>query len=541
MRDRNVAVNSRRDEETPSIGQRIATVGAASMAMFLLSISATPVDANIFGKLGRMYGCVVTWGQVCDLSDTVIGTGPVSQPVPVICVPPLLNGLPQFLSWPKGSAKYRFQGTCSSPAKPGAVMTVRWEGSWTPSETKQDRPNASESLEITGFEPFLPDRAPGGKIFMYWTARCRKDPWLQAPSTGKPGSGQISAAASLQQTNRLLIDDNRTCAPFGAYVPDDLRQALPDIDKHKFPRTGTILSAADRQRLIADYERVNPSYFQQMGIEPRPLSKTFQTIPQSSGIVEKPSAQLNIFSRGTETAEPTQPEGQGEHTSSAPVGASSVASLSEGVDDSPALPPVAITFDQPLHFLSTKGEDILLNPGTYEVEPVLDLQLSLSGEGQEAVLLPAMLGSHGETIQQPVALLIAGESNDERHLVFLTSDGKRFDAVGSLSGVKSRGTGMVALPDRSVKDAMAAVQPASGPSGGCKPNPLPVGPRWLPPGCSPSFPLLPGAAPIVPYVDGSNMLHACLNNHTGVFRIVRPPDACVALHGEIRVKWQLAP
>ena len=110
---------------------------------------------------------------------------------------------------------------------------VRWEGSWTPSERKQDRPNASETLEIIGFEPFLPDRSPGGKIFMYWTARCTRDPWLQSGA----------------------------CNPFGAYVPDDLRQAFTDIDKQSFPRTATIISAADKQRLYAEYQRANHLIF----------------------------------------------------------------------------------------------------------------------------------------------------------------------------------------------------------------------------------------------------------------------------------------
>ena len=207
-------------------------------------------------------------------------------------------------------------------------MMVRWEGSWTPSETKQDRPNASETLEIIGFEPFLPDRSPGGKIFMYWTARCTRDPWLQSGA----------------------------CNPFGAYVPDDLRQAFPDIDKQSFPRTATIISAADKQRLYAEYQRANPSYFSRMGIQPRLSSKALQApISQSSGLVEKPRTNLKLFSRGTEPVEQAQPERQGQQDSSAEVGPSSVASPSEGVDDDPAFPQVAITLDQPLHFISAKG------------------------------------------------------------------------------------------------------------------------------------------------------------------------------------------
>lgn len=420
MRDRAVGMNSRRDNRTPSIGRRLATVGAVSMTVLLLFTSAPPVNANVFGQLGKMYGCVVTWGQVCDLSETVIGTGQPAQPIPVTCAQPLLNGLPQFLTWPKGSAKYRFQGTCSSPAKPGAVMTIRWEGSWTPSETQRDKSNASETLEITGYEPFFPDRTPGGKIFMYWTARCTKDPWLQAGG----------------------------CNPFGAYVPDDLRQALPDIDKQSFPRTGKIISAVDKRQLSAEYEQVNPSYFSKFGIEPRMSSKVLQApISQSAAAVGKPSSQFNIFSRGTESAEQAQSETlqqQGKTASSEEV----QVTYPENDPDSLA-GAAAITLDRPLHFMSANGEDALVKAGQYGIEPIMDLQLALSGEGQAPVLLQAISSTHTETVAQATALLVRGAQEDQWHLVYVTPDGMRLDAVGSTSGISSRGgSGIFSLRDR---------------------------------------------------------------------------------------------
>ena len=530
MRQTNMMLGQHRIGRWSTIGRGVAAI---VMAMLLFGTSTTPVKANIFGDLGNLYGCVVTWGQVCNMSHTVIGTGPAqsSSPIPVTCERPLLNGLPQFLTSPKGQAKYRFQGNCVSPAKPGAVMTVRWEGSWTPSETKTDRPNASETLEITGYEPFLPDRAPGGRIYMFFTARCTKDPWLQAQSTGKRSSGQISGTMlRLPNTNA----DSVTCTPFGGYVPDDLRQAIPNIDKQSFPRTGSIISPADKQRLSAEYERVNPSYLLKFGIEPRVSSNVLQApISQSAAAVGKPNSQLKIFSRGTVSTEQAQPEGQVPSANITP-------SPGEGVDDSPELPQVAITFDRPLHFLSITGEDTLLAAGVYEIEPIQNLLLSLSMEGQETVSLPAIQGTHSEAIRQSVALLFQGESNDERHLVFLTPDGKRFDAVGSPSGIMSRGTGIAMVrPNQNLKAAViqASAQPASGPPPPCQPNSFPVGPRWVPVPCSASVPNIPGGTPI-PYLDGSNMLHACLNNNTGAFRIVRPSDACVP-NGEVKVKWQL--
>jgi hypothetical protein len=105
------------------------------------------------------------------------------------------------------------------------------EGSWSPSETDPNKPNASESIEITGFEPFIPLRAPGGRIFMYWAARCKQDPWLQ------PVGGN--------------------CRLTGVVIPDDLRQAVPDLQILNFPKTENMIAAADRQRLYAQYLRLN--------------------------------------------------------------------------------------------------------------------------------------------------------------------------------------------------------------------------------------------------------------------------------------------
>jgi hypothetical protein len=534
-------MTGRRDRRTSFIERRIATVVALAATLLICFTSPPPVKANIFGDLGNLYGCVVTWGLVCNMSHTVIGTGPAQStpPIPVTCAQPLLNGLPQFLTWPKGKAIYRFQGTCSSPAKPGAVMTVRWEGSWNPSETKTDRPNASETLEITGFEPFLPDRSPGGKIFMYWTARCTKDPWLLAQSAGT--RGVVGGAGGMNQMSPRMIAESNKCTPFGGYVPDDLRQAIPDVDKQSFPRTGSILSAADKQRLSAEYARVNPSYFSRMGIQPLPPSTALQSMKQESSglIMQKPSAQMNIFSRGTESAEPAPADSPHDKTG---VEAESQSIALADVESELVAAVSTITFDQPLHFLSAMGDDALIAPGVYEIELIHDLQLSLAREGQEAILLPAAQSVHQETIAQALALLVPSDSNQAQSLVFLMPDGRRYDAVGSPSAVRSRDVNtnaLVALPNIKIKEAMAAVS-SGGPPPPCKQNTLPYGPRWIPVPCA--MPAgMPGGlpSPPVPYVDGSNMLHACLNNRTGAFRLVRSLDNCG--YDEAKVKWQLAP
>ena len=38
----------------------------------------------------------------------------------------------------------------------------------------------------------------------------------------------------------------------------------------------------------------------------------------------------------------------------------------------------AVTLDRPLHVTTAKGEAVVLEPGIYEIEPILDLQLGLA-------------------------------------------------------------------------------------------------------------------------------------------------------------------
>lgn len=451
---------------------KILTVGL----MLLLIVPTTPSRVAAMGEL------------------LTIPSYENNPPVPINCSKAVMTTAPKFLSAPKGSARYPFLMKCTSGERAG-LMLFNWEGRWNPSETRQDRPNAVETLNIEGWEPFIPGRT-GGKLFMYWTARCTDDPWLQGG----------------------------TCHRYGGYVPDDLRDAFPNIDGRTFPLTENSISPSLKQQLVKDYQqaqiraqRANQQVslssgtrqnLQAMKIQPQPSQATSTqrrqaqamtvqpqaTLPRPA-LVEKPSTNLRLFSRGTDVPEQAQPESQDQQEATPDVAPSSVVSPSEGMDDEPAFPQVAVTIDQPLHFISTKGEDTLIATGIYEIEPVLDLQLSLAREGQSTVFLPAMQGLHSETIQQPMALLIQGKSNDEQHLVFFTPDGKRFDTVGSLSGVKSRGSGMVAtLPDKILKDAIiqTSAQPRSEYPPPCQQNPVPSGPRWLPVPCTmPSIPETP--------------------------------------------------
>lgn len=148
------------------------------------------------------------------------------------CSPPRFTGQATFLNHPKGTAKYLFDGICTSPQRPGAQIQYQLEASWSPSETDPKKPNASESVTITGYEPFISNRSPNGRVFMYWTGRCQADPWLQP--------------------------DIANCRYVGISIPNDLRTAIPEFQSLNFPKTESIIGPADRQRLQAQYLGLNP-------------------------------------------------------------------------------------------------------------------------------------------------------------------------------------------------------------------------------------------------------------------------------------------
>lgn len=502
-------VNRMIDQVRIQTVKRCVTVTTLSLMTLLIVDSPAPVHAGFFDKFVKMYSCVVTWGQICDLSEPVTGTGPPPQPIHLACARPWLNGHPDFLVWPPGTAKYHFMSTCTSPEKPGPSITVRWEGSWTPSETKTDRPNASESLEIVGYEPFLPDRSPGGRIYLFWTYRCIKDPWL----------------------------DSGGCYPFGAYVPDDLREAFPDIHKTNSlqPKPGSSMRIPipNLRALQAQYLKVNPIDRTKIDMQQSTAGRVSPPLTTAAMQMMESKTRASVLTRGVEPGE--QASDDSSHHEKGGAERTSISIEMELLEAT-----TSITFDQPLHVVSIKGEDQLMPPGVYEIEVVHEQFLSLSKEGQEAIFLPAQVRSHSEILSHPVALLIPDETHAARHLVFLTPAGQRYDAVGSTSSVRSRDvTGVVALPASRIKDAIAeASSAASLPP--CKQNTLPYGPRWVPVPCA--MPAgMPGGlpSPPVPYPDGNNMLHACVNNRTGAFRIVRSSDTCV--FEEAKVKWQLTP
>lgn len=423
------------------------------------------------------------------VAASAFSAGAIDDPtVPITCSNAVMTSAPKFLSTPKGSARYPFTMKCTSPKRPG-LMIFSWEGSWNPAETRQDRPNAVETLFIEGYEPFIPGRS-GGRLFMYWTARCTADPWLQGG----------------------------TCHRYGGYVPDDLRAAFPNIDARTFPLTENRISPSLKQQLIKQYQEVNqppPSARAQLPpsqstVSPSQSSVLNQTLPKGSqsitGSVQAPANRLErplgsnlarspIFRRGIESTDPTEAD-QAEDPELSPAESAATAMLEAGLAED--LEATTITLQLPLHVMGRAGETVVIEAGVYEIETILDVQLGIATAQQPTILLHANPGSHSEQIKRPVALLIPGSLKDELYLVFLKPNGQRFDVEGSLTGVRSRGPRMVTpVPDSKLKDAIraaAAQQPSASPP--CKPNPEPVGARWIPVPCSMPDPAATPKAPV---------------------------------------------
>lgn len=147
---------------------------------------------------------------------------------------------------------------------------------------------------------------------------------------------------------------------------------------------------------------------------------------------------------------------------------------------------VAFKLEQSFHATDAKGEAVELKAGAYEIGTVLDLQLGVAQEGQRTVLLDANRDNHHIPISRTIAVVIPGPS-DELHLLLLTADGRRFDAIGFPSAVKPRSTDKIApLPDKTIEAAVlaASVGARDAPSPPCRPNPSDIGPRWVPVPCT---------------------------------------------------------
>lgn len=135
-----------------------------------------------------------------------------------------------------------------------------------------------------------------------------------------------------------------------------------------------------------------------------------------------------------------------------------------------------VTLDKPVHFLSLEGTDTALAPGEYTAKrhDEKSIELTATGSG-ETTVLQAEAGAHEQQLSVPTPVSVASDE-DVVHIVLLMPDGTTLDAIGTLSGVRTRGPMFSPLPPQQLAGAMTMQQQRFGrtPVGG---GVIPGGPQ----------------------------------------------------------------
>ena len=107
-------------------------------------------------------------------------------------------------------------------------------------------------------------------------------------------------------------------------------------------------------------------------------------------------------------------------------------------------PLTTIELETPVHFLAPDGSDLLVEAGTYTIEPAEEWIRVMSGKRHDALLIEAKKGTHELDLEQAMAISVPGESEDEKdnhHVMLLLPGGESLEAAGTYSGIRGRGKG----------------------------------------------------------------------------------------------------
>ena len=121
-----------------------------------------------------------------------------------------------------------------------------------------------------------------------------------------------------------------------------------------------------------------------------------------------------------------------------------MAFLSIGVSSQAALvdPLTTIELENPVYFLAPDGSNVLIEAGTYAVEPAEEWIRVMSGERRDALLIEARKGTHKLELEQRMAMSLPGESEEEKdnhYVLLLLPGGESLEATGTYSGIRARG------------------------------------------------------------------------------------------------------
>ena len=105
-------------------------------------------------------------------------------------------------------------------------------------------------------------------------------------------------------------------------------------------------------------------------------------------------------------------------------------------------PLTTIELETPVHFLAPDGSNVLVEAGTYSVEPAEEWIRVMSGERHDALLIEASKGTHKLELEQVMAMSVPGETEDEKdnlYVMLLLPGGQSLEATGTYSGIRPRG------------------------------------------------------------------------------------------------------
>jgi len=96
-----------------------------------------------------------------------------------------------------------------------------------------------------------------------------------------------------------------------------------------------------------------------------------------------------------------------------------------------------ISLEKTIYVTTADGSHVVLEAGSYSLEAAEDWLRVIPGERRDALLFEAHHIQHEEVLQEPKAVIQVDEQK-EIHIVLLLPGGTGLEAIGSVSGVRSR-------------------------------------------------------------------------------------------------------
>lgn len=106
------------------------------------------------------------------------------------------------------------------------------------------------------------------------------------------------------------------------------------------------------------------------------------------------------------------------------------------IQASTANPDAFATLEKAAYFLTADGSDVLIEPGTYQIEAAHPWIRLIPKERRDALLLAATIIHHDENMVRPVVNLTV-ESN-QQSIRLLMPGGEGFESSGTVNGIRSR-------------------------------------------------------------------------------------------------------